>query len=115
MAGQDNVFRDDQGVTVDDLREYIGNPALSDHYLQTLISDSEANAKGAIDDSVPIETYRKYPDFNQAVRILADFENWARGQHTTLSIAYPRSYLYRINSVKYKILGSKGDAENGAE
>lgn len=98
---------DTSGVTVEDLREYIGNPNLSDDYLKRLIADSEANAMGTIDDSISIEEYRKYHDFNQAVRILCDFENWARGQHTSLTMAYPPSYVYRLNQVRYKILGEK--------
>lgn len=96
------------GVTVDELREYLQNDSLSDKFLQGLIDDAENNARNSIGDDIDIETCRKYPDFDMAVKILADFENWARGQHTTITMAYPRSYLYRLNQCRWKIRRDAG-------
>ncbi|MCH3989872.1 MAG: head-tail connector protein [Lactobacillus sp.] len=94
---------DKKGVTVQELREYLQNDGLSDAFLQGLIDDAENNARNSIDDSLDLDVCRKYPDFNMAVKILADFENWMRGQHTSVDMAYPRSYLYRLNQCRWKI------------
>ena len=65
---------DTNGVTVEDLRDYLASDAPAE-FLQRLIEEAESNAHQIVGDDVDIELCRKNSDFNQAVRILADFDN----------------------------------------
>lgn len=95
---------DSTGVSVDDLRDYLASDA-PDEYLQRLITEAEADAHHIIGDDVDIDLCRKNHDFNQAVRILADFDNQTRGNQDKATHAYPRSFLYRMNQCKWTLRG----------
>lgn len=99
---------DNQGVTVGDVRAYLRLDEDSDNdtVLQHLIDAAEADASGAIDDTVGIDVYRGYPMFNQAVRVLVDFNYYNRGQLSQNTLAYPPSYQYMLNSIRFKVKGS---------
>ncbi len=99
------------GVTVDDLRDYLASDA-PDEFLQRLLDDAEANAHHIVGDAVDIGLCRKNNDFNQAVRILADFDNSSRGAQDNQAHAYPRSFLYRMNQCKWTL---RREAENDAQ
>lgn len=99
------------GVTVDDLRDYLASDA-PDDFLQRLIDEAESNAHHIVGDEISIDLCRKNSDFNQAVRILADFDNAARGAQDSQSHAYPRSFLYRMNQCKWTL---RRDAQNGSK
>lgn len=99
------------GVTIDDLRDYLASDAPAS-FLQRLIEDAEADAHHIVGDNVPIELCRKNKDFNQAVRILADFDNATRGAQDSQTHAYPRSFLYRMNQCKWSL---RRDAQNGTQ
>ena len=99
------------GVTVDDLRDYLASDA-PDDFLQKLIDEAEANAHYIVGEDVPIEICRKNQDFNQAVRILADFDNASRGAQDSQAHAYPRPFLYRMNQCKWALRRER-DRANG--
>lgn len=99
------------GVTVDDLRDYLASDA-PDKFLQRLLDDAEASAHHIVGDAIDIELCRKNNDFNQAVRILVDFDNSSRGAQDNQAHAYPRSFLYRMNQCKWTL---RREAENGAQ
>lgn len=102
---------DSTGVTVDDLRDYLASDA-PDEFLQRLIDEAEYDAHHIVGDDIPIELCRKNRDFNQAVRILADYDNASRGAQDSQAHAYPRSFLYRMNQCKWAL---RRDAQNGSE
>lgn len=102
---------DTNGVTVEDLRDYLASDAPAE-FLQRLIEEAESNAHHIVGDDVDIELCRKNSDFNQAVRILADFDNASRGNQDSQAHAYPRSFLYRMNQCKWAL---RRDAENGSQ
>ena len=83
---------DTNGVTVEDLRDYLASDAPAE-FLQRLIEEAESNAHHIVGDDVDIELCRKNSDFNQ-------------------SHAYPRSFLYRMNQCKWTL---RRDAENGSQ
>lgn len=99
---------DNQGVTVDDMRAYLrlDEDSDTDTVLQHLIDAAEASTCGAIDTNIAIDTYRGYPMFNQAVRVLVDFNYYNRGQLSQNTLAYPPSYQYMLNSIRFKVKGS---------
>lgn len=102
---------EEHGVTVDDLRDYLASDA-PNSFLQRLINEAEADAHHIVGDDVDIKLCRNNEDFNQAVRILADFDNASRGNQDSQAHAYPRSFLYRMNQCKWAL---RRDAENGSQ
>ena len=93
---------DSTGVTVDDLRDYLASDA-PDEFLQRLIDEAEYDAHHIVGDDIPIERCRQNRDFNQAVRILADYDISSRGAQDSQAHAYPRSFLYRMNQCKWTL------------
>lgn len=100
---------EEHGVTVDDLRDYLASDA-PDSFLQRLIDEAEEDAHHIVGEDVDIQKCRQNKDFNQAVRILADFDNASRGNQDGQAHAYPRPFLYRMNQCKWAL---RRDAENG--
>lgn len=95
---------DTVGVTADDMQSYLNLDSDGDALiLEDLISTSESAVMNAIDDTIAVEVYRTYPLFNQAVRVLVDFMYYSRGTLSDQSKAYPPSYAYMINSIRWKI------------
>ncbi|MGV0167607.1 head-tail connector protein [Furfurilactobacillus sp. WILCCON 0119] len=90
------------GVTVANMQQYL-NVDGDDEILQQLINMAEEDVMGAIDDMIDVKKYRKFERFNQAVRVLVDFTYFGRGELTTTGLAYPPSYLYMINGIRWKI------------
>ena len=93
---------DSTGVTVNVLRDYLASDAPVE-FLQRLIDEAEYDAHHIVGDDIPIELCRKNRDFNQAVRILADYDNASRGAQDSQAHAYPRSFLYRMNQCKWAL------------
>lgn len=92
------------GVTPEDMQQYLNLDTNGDaSVLADMISTAEEAIIGAIDDTIAVEVYRKYPLFNQAVRVLVDFMYYSRGTLSDQSKAYPPSYAYMINSIRWKI------------
>ena len=56
--------------------------------------------------SIDLEKYREYKLFNQAVKTLVDFTYYNRGNLGEQKIAYPPSYQYMINGIRWKIRGA---------
>ncbi|AAT36492.1 MULTISPECIES: head-tail connector protein [Lactobacillaceae] len=95
---------DTVGVTADDMQSYLNLDSDGDaSILEGLISTAESAVMNAIDDTIAVEVYRTYPLFNQAVRVLVDFMYYSRGTLSDQSKAYPPSYAYMINSIRWKI------------
>lgn len=92
------------GVTPEDMQQYLNLDTNGDaSVLADMISTAEEAIIGAIDDTIDVGIYRKYPLFNQAVRVLVDFVYYSRGTLSDQSKAYPPSYAYMINSIRWKI------------
>ena len=62
----------DSGVTVENMQDYL-NVDGDESVIQNLILMAESDVIGNIDDTIPVETYQKYYQFNQAVRVMVDF------------------------------------------
>jgi len=93
-----------QGVTPEDMQSYLNLDSDGDALiLEDLISTAESAVMNAIDDTIAVEVYRTYPLFNQAVRVLADYMYYSRGALSDQNKAYPPSYAYMINSIRWKI------------
>ncbi|USI45471.1 head-tail connector protein [Leuconostoc mesenteroides] len=90
------------GVTVGDMQEYLAIDG-DDDVLKSLIDYAEEDARGSIDSTIDIEIYRKLPIFNQAVRTLVDFNYYNRGALSGQQIAYPKSYQYMLNKIRWKV------------
>lgn len=95
------------GVTVGDMQNYLAIDD-DDGVLQELINYSEADAIGSIDSTIDIEVYRALPIFNQAVRTLVDFNYYNRGALAGQQIAYPKSYQYMLNKIRWKVGQTNG-------
>lgn len=103
MADETNSPRaPSTGVTVADMQDYLaidGNETV----LQELIDYAEADAIGSINSVIDVEVYRKLPIFNQAIRTLVDFNYYNRGALSGQQIAYPKSYQYMLNKIRWKV------------
>jgi uncharacterized phage protein (predicted DNA packaging) len=104
----------EQGVTLASMQEYLNlDSDMDTGVIQQLISMAEDAIRGAIDGDIAVEAYRKYSLFNQAVRVLVDFNYYARGTLSDQQLAYPPSYLYMVNSIRWKI--RRDERENGSQ
>ncbi|OSP81177.1 DNA packaging-like protein [Leuconostoc citreum] len=90
------------GIEVSDMQDYLAIDGDED-VLKSLIEYAEEDARGSIDSSIDIEVYRKLPIFNQAVRTLVDFNYYNRGALSGQQIAYPKSYQYMLNKIRWKV------------
>lgn len=99
------VFMEDAtGVSVQDMQKYLNlDDNVDNEVLESLISAAEEDIIGNIDPDIDISEYRKYKLFNQAVKVFVDFNYYNRGELATVQTAYPPSYLYMINSIRWKI------------
>lgn len=94
----------DQRVTPEDMQQYLNLDTDGDaSVLAGMIGTAEEAIIGAIDDTIDVDIYRTYPLFNQAVRVLVDFMYYSRGTLSDQNKAYPPSYAYMINSIRWKI------------
>lgn len=108
MANETNSPRaPSTGVTVEDMQNYLAVDG-DDDVLKGLIEYSEADAIGSIDSTIAIEVYRALPIFNQAVRTLVDFNYYNRGALAGQQIAYPKSYQYMLNKIRWKVGQTNG-------
>lgn len=108
MADETNSPRaPSTGVTVADMQDYLAIDG-DDGVLKELIDYSEADAIGSIDSAVDIAVYRALPIFNQAVRTLVDFNYYNRGALSVQQIAYPKSYQYMLNKIRWKVGQTNG-------
>ncbi|MCT8389578.1 phage gp6-like head-tail connector protein [Leuconostoc holzapfelii] len=89
-------------VTVSDMQEYLAIDG-DDVVLQNLIDYAEEDARSSIDSSIDISIYRQLTIFNQAVRTLVDFNYYNRGALSGQQIAYPKSYQYMLNKIRWKV------------
>ncbi|MEA0972222.1 head-tail connector protein [Lacticaseibacillus paracasei] len=106
---------DTVGVTADDMQSYLNLDTDGDaQILNSLIKTAESAVMNAIDDTIAVEVYRTYPLFNQAVRVLVDFMYYSRGTLSDQSKAYPPSYAYMINSIRWKIQRDQAAKSGGA-
>ncbi|WP_180676419.1 head-tail connector protein [Leuconostoc citreum] len=90
------------GVTVENMQEYLSIDG-DDEVLKNLIDYAEEDARGSIDSTISIDVYRKLTIFNQAVRTLVDFNYYNRGALSGQQIAYPKSYQYMLNKIRWKV------------
>ena len=104
MADETNSPRaPSTGVAIGDMQDYLAIDG-DDDVLKSLIED----ARGSIDSTIDIEIYRKLPIFNQAVRTLVDFNYYNRGALSGQQIAYPKSYQYMLNKIRWKVGQTNG-------
>lgn len=105
---------DATGVSVQNMQEYLNLDANEDaDLLKDLIDMAEADIVGNIDSTVSLDIYRGYKLFNQAVKTIVDFTYFNRGNLATQQLAYPASYAYMLNGIRYKIRGDP-DANSSA-
>ncbi|KAA8327788.1 head-tail connector protein [Leuconostoc carnosum] len=103
MADETNAPRaPSTGVTAENMQDYLAIDG-DDDILKELIAYAEEDARGSIDSSIDIEEYRKLTIFNQAVRTLVDFNYYNRGDLSGQQIAYPKSYQYMLNKIRWKV------------
>lgn len=103
MADETNSPRaPSTGVTVADMQDYLAIDG-DETVLQELIDYAEADAIGSINSRIDVEVYRKLPIFNQAIRTLVDFNYYNRGALSGQQIAYPKSYQYMLNKIRWKV------------
>lgn len=103
MADETNSPRaPSTGVTVADMQDYLAIDG-DETVLQELIDYAEADAIGSINSGIDVEVYRKLPIFNQAIRTLVDFNFYNRGALSGQQIAYPKSYQYMLNKIRWKV------------
>lgn len=103
MADETNSPRaPSTGVTVADMQDYLAIDG-DKTVLQELIDYAEADAIGSINSGIDVEVYRKLPIFNQAIRTLVDFNYYNRGALSGQQIAYPKSYQYMLNKIRWKV------------
>lgn len=103
MADETNSPRaPSTGVTVADMQDYLAIDG-DETVLQELIDYAEADAIGSINSGIDVEVYRKLPIFNQAIRTLVDFNYYNRGALSGQQIAYPKSYQYMLNKIRWKV------------
>lgn len=108
MADETNSPRaPSAGVTVGDMQNYLAIDG-DDDVLKSLIDYAEEDARGSIDSTIGIEAYRTLPIFNQAVRTLVDFNYYNRGALSGQQIAYPKSYQYMLNKIRWKVGQANG-------
>ncbi|KRM09540.1 hypothetical protein FD16_GL001769 [Paucilactobacillus suebicus DSM 5007 = KCTC 3549] len=106
MIGGD-CLTDNDAVSVADMQAYLNLDSDEDaDVLQSLIDVAEIDIQGSIDDNIELEKYREYKLFNQAVKTLVDFTYYNRGNLGEQKIAYPPSYQYMINGIRWKIRGA---------
>ena len=104
------------GVTPEDMQQYLNLDTDGDaSVIAGMISTAEEAITGAIDDTIDVKVYRTYPLFNQAVRVLVDFMYYSRGTLSDQSKAYPPSYAYMINSIRWKIQRDQAAKVGGAD
>lgn len=104
------------GVTADDMQSYLNLDTDGDtKILNSLINTAESAVMNAIDDTIAVEVYRTYPLFNQAVRVLVDFMYYSRGTLSDQTKAYPPSFAYMINSIRWKIQRDQAAKDGGAD
>ncbi|EJN93117.1 head-tail connector protein [Oenococcus oeni] len=72
--------------------------------LQDLITTSEIETQNAINSDIPLTVYRTYSVFNQAVKTLVDFLYFSRGDQSDQKVAYPLSYQFLLNNLRWKVL-----------
>lgn len=107
---------DTVGVTADDMQSYLNLDTDGDtKILNSLINTAESAVMNAIDDTIAVEVYRTYPLFNQAVRVLVDFMYYSRGTLSDQTKAYPPSFAYMINSIRWKIQRDQAAKAGGAD
>lgn len=103
MADETNSPRaPSTGVTVANMQGYLAIDG-DETVLQELIDYAEADAIGSINSEIDVEVYRKLPIFNQAIRTLVDFNYYNRGALSGQQIAYPKSYQYMLNKIRWKV------------
>lgn len=103
MADETNSPRaPSTGVTVANMQDYLAIDG-DETVLQELIDYAEADAIGSINSEIDVEVYRKLPIFNQAIRTLVDFNYYNRGVLSGQQIAYPKSYQYMLNKIRWKV------------
>lgn len=103
-------------VTADDMQSYLNLDTDGDaQILNSLINTAESAVMNAVDDTIAVEVYRTYPLFNQAVRVLVDFMYYSRGTLSDQSKAYPPSFAYMINSIRWKIQRDQASKAGGAD
>lgn len=103
MADETNSPRaPSTGVTVANMQDYLAIDG-DETVLQELIDYAEADAIGSINSEIDVEVYRKLPIFNQAIRTLVDFNYYNRGALSGQQIAYPKSYQYMLNKIRWKV------------
>lgn len=67
-------------ITVEDIQNSLRlDDKIDGSLIQRYIDTAEAYVQGAVDYAIPIETYRKYPQFNTAVALFTEYLYQSRG------------------------------------
>lgn len=96
------------GVSVEDMQEYLRVDG-DEQVISNLIAVSERLIMDAIEPKEKIEEYRKYPQFNQAVKVMVDYQYFSRGQLSSQSEQWPASFKLMLNSIRWQVIRNYGN------
>jgi uncharacterized phage protein (predicted DNA packaging) len=101
---------DTTGVTVADMQEYLRVDG-DEQIISNLIITAEQLIVSAIEPNEKIEEYRKYPQFNQAVRVMVDYQYFGRGQLSSQTDQWPTSFKMMLNSIRWQVIRNYGNKQ----
>lgn len=105
-------MNDIKPITVEDIQNSLRLDSDVDvSLIQRYITTAEAYVQGAVDSTVPIDTYRKYPQFNTAVALFTEFLYQSRGMVSDSPARKPFEITAMILQLKGIIYGLK-DTQN---
>lgn len=99
------------GVTVEDMQNYLRVDG-DEQIISDLITVAEQLIISAIEPHEKIEEYRKYPQFNQAVRVMVDYQYFGRGQLSSQTEQWPASFKMMLNSIRWQVIRNYGDKQS---
>ncbi|WEV36219.1 head-tail connector protein [Lactobacillus sp. ESL0677] len=98
------------GVTVADMQEYLRVDG-DEKIIQNLITVSENAIMNAIEPKYKVDEYRKLPQFNQAVRVLVDYQYFSRGLLSSQTVQWPESVKMLVNSFRWQVIRAYGNQQ----
>ena len=105
-------MNDIKPITVEDIQNSLRlDNDVDVSLIQRYITTAEAYVQGAVDSNVPIDTYRKYPQFNTAVALLVEYLYSSRGIASDSPTRKPFEITAMILQLKGIIYGLK-DTQN---
>ena len=102
-------------ITVEDMQNSLRlDRDIDKSLIQRYIDTSEAYVQSAVDYLVPLETYRKYPQFNTAVALFTEYLYQSRGMVSDSPSKKPFEITAMILQLKGIIYGLKSDQNTTA-